>query len=82
MPAGSGADTAILDTAHLAADLGTLPMWEALATYRTRLRTCAPAALDEAHPSVRWQRRPADPVLFALAMRAGLRVQASPNIAS
>jgi salicylate hydroxylase len=70
--AGAGAGTAILDAAHLAGDLGTLPMPEALAAYRSRLLTYAPAAVDEARPALRWQRRLANPLLFTLAVRAGL----------
>jgi salicylate hydroxylase len=72
--AGAGAGTAILDAAHLAGDLGTLPMPEALAAYRSRLLTYAPAAVDEARPALRWQRRLANPLLFAAAVRAGLPV--------
>jgi salicylate hydroxylase len=65
---GAGASTAILDAAHLTDDLGAGPVDEALAAYRKRLLTCAPAAVDEARPPLRWQRRLAGRLPFALAV--------------
>ncbi|GIE30709.1 monooxygenase [Actinoplanes italicus] len=70
--AGAGAGTAILDAAYLAEDLGTRPVREALAAYRTRLLTYAPAAVDEARPALLWQRRLENPMLYALAVRLAL----------
>jgi salicylate hydroxylase len=65
--AGAGASTAILDAAHLAADLARHPLPEALATYQSRLLTYAPAAVAESLPSLTWQRRLANPLLRTAA---------------
>ncbi|MGK5685549.1 FAD-dependent oxidoreductase [Actinoplanes sp. URMC 104] len=70
--AGAGASTAILDAVHLADDLATCPVDEALARYQQRLLTYAPRAVDEARPPLAWQRRLANPVLHALATRVAL----------
>jgi 2-polyprenyl-6-methoxyphenol hydroxylase-like FAD-dependent oxidoreductase len=70
--AGAGASTAILDAAHLADDLGTRPVDEALAAYQARLLTYAPRAVDEARPPLWWQRRLANPLLFELAIHVAL----------
>jgi salicylate hydroxylase len=70
--AGAGASTAIVDAAHLANDLGTRPLDEALAAYQTRLLAYAPQAVDEARPPLYWQRRLANPLLFALAVHVAL----------
>ncbi|MCM4079746.1 FAD-dependent oxidoreductase [Paractinoplanes hotanensis] len=70
--AGAGASTAILDAVHLARDLSTMPLERALAAYQARLLQYAPRAVDEARPALRWQRRLADPLLFALAVEVGL----------
>lgn len=67
--AGSGAGTAILDAAHLATDLATYPPAEATGVYQRRLLDYAPPAVDESRPSLAWQSRLADPLLFALADR-------------
>lgn len=69
---GAGASTAILDAVHLARDLATMPSATALATYQARLLRYAPPAVDEARPALRWQRRLAHTVLFALATEVGL----------
>ncbi|MEU4428748.1 FAD-dependent oxidoreductase [Actinoplanes sp. NPDC024001] len=70
--AGAGASTAILDAAHLADDLATRPVREALAAYQSRLLTYAPPAVDEARPALRWQGRLGNPLVRALAVRAVL----------
>lgn len=62
--AGAGASTALLDAAHLLADLrDTADVPASPAHYQQRLLTYAPAAVAEARPALDWQRRLANPLL-------------------
>ncbi len=70
--AGAGASTALIDAGHLCADLGGLPVPDALARYQQRMLTYAPAAVAEARPALDWQRRLANPVLRGLAVEVAL----------